>query len=227
MAENAKDATPSGRPHVWSFWAAVLVAIIGTAGTVVVGIQKGHSEDKRQDLEARIQTLETDHSKDQSRIETLTAELAAARKESGKQFQGAAPKAGALPTATPARAQVSADPRVQTIEDYVFTLDACRRQRADIYCWVLVRNDAADRGLAISDASRLIADDGTPYEQSARIFGNREDGFVSSFLIQLPTGVPTRFGLRFKGLALKVQHISLVEVVTQGFRVQFRDVPVT
>ncbi len=225
MAGNGKDAPPSGRPHVWSFWAAVLVAIIGTAGTVVVGIQKGHSEDKRQDLEARIQALEADHAKDQNRIASLSAELAAAYRGTGTPGPGAAPKGNALPAATPV--QVTANPRVQAIEDYVFTLDACRRQSADIYCWVLVRNDAADRGLAISDASRLIADDGTPYEQSARIFGNREDGFVSSFLIQLPTGVPTRFGLRFKGLALKIQHISLVEVVTQGFRVQFRDVPVS
>jgi hypothetical protein len=226
MAEHAKDAPPSGRPHVWSFWAAVLVAIIGTAGTVVVGIQKGHSEDKRQDLVARIQALEADHTRDQNRIASLTAELAAAHRERGKSDPGAAPQGSALPAAASAHAQTSGDPRVQAVEDYVFTLDACRRQSADIYCWVLVRNDAADRGLAITDASRLIADDGTSYEQSARIFGNREDGFVASFLIQIPTGVPTRFGLRFKGLALKVQHIALVEVVTQSFRVQFRDVPV-
>jgi hypothetical protein len=222
MAENAKDAPPSGRPHVWSFWAAILVAVIGGAATVVANVQKGHSEDKRQDLAARIQTLEAAHTKDESRIASLIAELAAARRESG-----AAAKSTPLPAAAPAHSQVAADPRVQAIEDYVFTLDACRRQSADIYCWIVVRNDAADRGLAISDASRLIADDGTPYEQSTRVFGNREDSFVPTFLIQLPTGVPSRFGLRFKGLALKVQHLSLVEVVTPGFRVQFRDVAVT
>jgi len=36
----------------------------------------------------------------------------------------------------------------------------------------------------------------------------------------------TRFGLRFKGLAVKVRYLSLVEVVAEGFRVQFRDVNV-
>jgi hypothetical protein len=44
--------------------------------------------------------------------------------------------------------------------------------------------------------------------------------------MQLPTGVPIRLGLPFKGLAVKVRHLSLVEVVTPGFRVQFRDVDV-
>ncbi len=205
------------------------MAIIGTAGTVVVGIQKGHSEDQRQDLEARIQTLEADHTKDQSRIEALTAELAVARGGRGQQGSGpAAPKGSASPAATPAHGQVSGDPRVQSIEDYVFTLDACRRQSADIYCWIVVRNDAADRELRVSSESRVIADDGTPYIESSRVFGDREAGpFENNLYMQLATGVPTRFGLRFKGLALKAQHLSLVEVVTQGFRVQFRDVPVS
>lgn len=228
MAENAKDAPPSGRPHVWSFWAAVLVAIIGTSGTVVVGIQKGHSEDKRQDLEARIQTLEADHTRDQARIASLTSELAAARREHGKPDAGTVPKGSAPPPADTAHAQVSGNPRVQSIEDYAFTLDACRRQSADIYCWIVVRNDAADRELRVSSESRVIADDGTPYIESSRVFGDREAGpFENNLYMQLATGVPTRFGLRFKGLALKVQHLSLVEVVTQGFRVQFRDVLVS
>jgi hypothetical protein len=213
---------------VWSFWAAVLVAIIGAAATIVVGIQKGHSEDKRQDLEARIQILEASHTRDQARIEALIAELAAARREHGKPGTEVAPKGSALPTAAPARPQAAADPRVQTIEDYVFTLDACRRQSADIYCWIVVRSDAADRELRVSSESRVIADDGTPYIESSRVFGDREAGpFENNLYMQLATGVPTRFGLRFKGLALKVQHLSLVEVVTQSFRVQFRDVPVS
>ncbi|HVT16675.1 MAG TPA: hypothetical protein VHQ90_10930 [Thermoanaerobaculia bacterium] len=221
-----KDDPPSGRPHVWSFWAAILVAAIGAATTIVVGIQKGHSEDKRQDLEARIQTLEADHTRDQNRIASLSAELAAARRERGQPGSGAVPKSSGLPPATPARAEPSADPRVQAIENYVFTLDACRRQSTDIYCWIVVRNDAPDRELRISSESRLIADDGTPYLQSSRIFGDREAAFENNLYMHVPSGVPTRFGLRFKGLALKLPHLSLVEVVAQGFRVQFRDVNV-
>ena len=194
----------------------------------MVGIQKGHSEDKRQDLAARIQALEADHARDQNRIASLSAELAAAHRGTGTPGPGAAPKGGALPAAAPARPQVSGDPRVQAIEDYVFTLDACRRQNADIYCWIVVRNDAADRELRVSSESRVIAADGTPYIESSRVFGEREAGpFENNLYMQLATGVPTRFGLRFKGLGLKAQHLSLVEVVTQGFRVQFRDVPVT
>jgi hypothetical protein len=225
MGENAKDAPPSGRPHVWSFWGAILVAVIGTAGTVVVGIQKGHSEDKRQDLEARIQILEADRARYQSQIASLTSQLAAVQGGRGKLASGTAPKGNALPVAPPDPA--SSDLRVRSIEDYVFTLDACQRQGADLYCWVVVRNDGADRGLAITDASRLIADDGTPYEQSTRIFGSREDGFLPLFVIQLSTGVPARIGLRFKGLGAKVQHLALLELVAPSFRVAFRDVPVT
>jgi hypothetical protein len=49
---------------------------------------------------------------------------------------------------------------------------------------------------------------------------------LSLLSIQLPTGVPMLFGLRFKGLAVKVRHLALVEVVTPGFRVQFREIDV-
>ena len=225
MTESATNASPGGRPHVWGFWAAILVAAIGAAATIVVGIQKGHSEDKRQDLEARILTLEAGHVKDQSRIESLTSELAMARKERGQAEPRADPKGSTAPAMAPSHPEVSADPMVQAIEDYAFTLDACKRQSTDIYCWVVVRNNREDRQLAVGDTSRLIAGDGTPYEQSSRILGSHEDAFAPNFFIQLPTGVPTRFGLRFKGAALQVHHLSLVEIVTPGFRVQFRDVP--
>jgi hypothetical protein len=36
-----------------------------------------------------------------------------------------------------------------------------------------------------------------------------------------------RFGLRFKGLATKVHHLSLLEVIARDFRVQWRDVSVS
>jgi hypothetical protein len=114
---------------------------------------------------------------------------------------------------------------VQTVEDYVFTLDACKRHGPDIDCWIVVRNDDADRDLRVSLESRLVADDGSTYQESAGIIGDQET-FLSLPVTRLPTGVPIRFGMRFKGLAVKVRHLSLVEVVTPGFRVQFREVDV-
>ncbi len=35
------------------------------------------------------------------------------------------------------------------------------------------------------------------------------------------------FGLRFNGLAAKVNHLALLVVVAMDFRIEFRDVPVT
>ncbi|HEV3075838.1 MAG TPA: hypothetical protein VHB47_15555, partial [Thermoanaerobaculia bacterium] len=99
------------------------------------------------------------------------------------------------------------------------------RRGADIDCWIVVRNDDADRQLQIYSESRLIADDGTAYHQTTLVLGDQET-FLSILFMQLPTGVPIRFGMRFKGLAVKVRHLSLVEVVTPAFRVQFRDVDV-
>ena len=225
MAGNGKDDPPSGRPHVWSFAAVILAAAIGAAASVVVAVQKGRYDDNRRDLEARIRTLEADHANDQSRIETLTAQLAAARGERGKPGPGATPNGSALPAATAARPRAAAGPRVQTLEDYVFTLDACKPRGADIDCWIVVRNDDADRELRVSFDSRLVAADGTTYHPTTLVLGDQET-FLSFLFMQLPTGVPIRFGLRFKGLAVKVRHLSLVEVVTPGFRVQFRDVDV-
>jgi hypothetical protein len=225
MAGNAKDDPPSGRPHVWSFAAVTLAAAMGAAASIVVAVQKGRYDDNRRDLEARIRTLEADHAKDQSRIETLTSQLAAARGERGKPGPGATSNGSALPPATAAHPQASAAPRVQKFEDYVFTLDACKRRGADIDCWIVVRNDDADRQLQVTSESRLIAEDGTTYHQTTLVLGDQET-FLSILFMQLPTGVPIRFGMRFKGLAVKVRHLSLVEVVTPGFRVQFRDVDV-
>lgn len=225
MAANDKDHPPSARPHVWSFAAVILAAAIAAAASIVVGVQKGRSDDNRHDLEARIHALEADRAKDQARIETLTSQLAAARGERGRAGPGATPKGSAHPAAAAAPPQLSADPRVQRIDDYVFTLDACKRQGPDLYCWIVVRNGDADRQLQVSFESRLIADDGTAYHQTTLVLGDQET-FLSILFMQLPTGVPVRFGLRFKGLAVKVRHLSLLEVVTPAFRVQFRDVNV-
>jgi hypothetical protein len=225
MAGNGKDDPPSDRPHVWSFAAVTLAAAIGAAASIVVAVQKGRYDDNRHDLEARIRTLEADHAKDQSRIETLTSQLAAARGERGRPGPGATPKGSAHPAAAAAPPQLSADPWVQRINDYVFTLDACKRHGPDLDCWIVVRNDDADRQLQVTSESRLIAEDGTTYHQTTLVLGDQET-FLSILFMQLPTGVPVRFGLHFKGLAVKVRHLSLVEVVTPGFRVQFRDVDV-
>jgi len=226
MAGNGKDDPPGGRPHVWSFAAVILAAAIAAAASILVNVQKGRYDDNRHDLEARIHALEADRAKDQARIETLTSQLAAARLDRGRPGPGANPKGGAHPAAATARPQGPADPRAQTIDDYVFTLDACKRQGANIDCWIVVRNDDADRELRVASESRMIADDGTNYYQSTRVLGDQET-FLSFLFVQLPTGVPVRFGLWFKGLAVKVRHASLVEIVTPGFRVQFRNVDVS
>jgi hypothetical protein len=225
MAGNAKDDPPSGRPHVWSFAAVTLAAAIGAAASIVVAVQKDRYDDSRHDLEARIHALEAEHAKDQARVDTLTSQLAAARGQRGKPAPGATPKEAPLPPAAAARPQLPSDPRVQTVDDYVFTLDACKRHGPDLDCWIVVRNDDADRQLQVTSESRLIAEDGTTYHQTTLVLGDQET-FLSILFMQLPTGVPVRFGLRFKGLAVKVRHLALVEVVTPAFRVQFRNVDV-
>jgi hypothetical protein len=226
MSESEDTGGQRERPHVWGFWAAIIVALIGGAATVTVSIQKGHSDDSRRDLEMRAQTLEAAHTKDEARIASLTSDLAAAR--SGRAQRPATPSSAASSPVPASRTDAAdGDPRVRVIKDYIFTLDSCRREDRDVYCWIAVKNTDEDGKLWINSASRLIADDGTPYEQSARIFGRYEDGVLVNFLVQLSAGVPARFGLRFKGLAAKVSHASLVEVVTPDFRIQFHDVPVS
>jgi hypothetical protein len=224
MAANGQPDPPTGRPHVWSFAAVILAEGIGAAASIVVAVQKDRYDDNRHDLETRIHALEAEHAKDQARIDALTSPLGATRGQRGRQGSTVTP-GGAHPPAAAPRPQVSADSRVQTVEDYVFTLDACKRQGPDIDCWIVVRNDDADRQLQVTSESRLIAEDGTAYHQTTLVLGDQET-FLSILFMQLPTGVRIRFGLRFKGLAVKVRHLSLVEVVTPGFRVQYRDVDV-
>jgi hypothetical protein len=156
------------------------------------------------------------------RIAGLASELAAAQARLAKD----APPPASGSNSTPPAAQGLTGSRTENADDYTFTLDTCKRQGTDLYCWIVVRNDGQGRRLGIQDGSRLIADDGTPYEQSSRIFGRREDSFGILFM-QVPSGVLVRFGLRFNGLAAKVNHLALLEVVAMDFRIEFRDVPVT
>ena len=112
VGKNATEQPPSGQPHVWAFWAAVIVAAIGAATAVTTSIQKSHSEDKRQDLETSVQALEAQHAKDEAleaqhakddeRIASLTSDLAAARAACGK-GEPAAPSRASAPAPAPNR----------------------------------------------------------------------------------------------------------------------------
>jgi hypothetical protein len=227
MPESHDGGSKNGRPHVWGFASVILAATIGAMATIVVGVQKGKYDDNRHDLEGQIQSLVAGQAKDRARINELTSQLLAAR--AGQETVGSSGPGAASdhPTAAGSSPDPGAsDARVQRAENYQFTLEQCERQGSDLVCWIKARNDAEDRELRVTEASRAIADDGTPYESSSRILGSRDIANFDLF-VDLPTGVPTRFGLRFKGLATKVRHLSLLEMSAQGFHVQWRDVVVS
>jgi hypothetical protein len=114
---------------------------------------------------------------------------------------------------------------VKKAQGYEFTLKECSPSGSDLECWIMVRNTRERRTLSIMGRSRLIDPNGASH--SAELLESDGSWGGSLYIhVDLATGVPGRFGLRFKGLGGYVKEIALLDVDASGFHVEWRDVKV-
>jgi hypothetical protein len=114
---------------------------------------------------------------------------------------------------------------VKRAQGYEFTLQECSASGTDLECWITVRNTRERRKLSVMGRSRLVDEKGASYE--ADLLESDGSWGGSLFIhVDLATGVPGRFGLRFKGLGEYLKTISLLDVDASGFHVEWRDVQV-
>jgi len=119
------------------------------------------------------------------------------------------------------------DAEVKKAQGYEFTLQGCSASGSDLECWITVRNTRERRSLSVMGKSRLIDQNGATHYADLLESDGRWGGSGSIYIhVDLATGVPGRFGLRFKGLGGYVKTISLLDVDASQFNVEWRDVHV-
>jgi hypothetical protein len=110
-------------------------------------------------------------------------------------------------------------------QGYEFTLQGCSASGSDLECWITVRNTRERRTLSVMGRSRLIDQNGTTYQADLLESDGRWGGSLYIH-VDLATGVPGKFGLRFKGLGGYIKAISLLDVDASGFNIEWRNVKV-
>lgn len=114
---------------------------------------------------------------------------------------------------------------VKKAQGYEFTLKECSASGSDLECRIMVRNTRERRRLSVMGKSRLIDHEGiTHYAELIESDGNSGGSLFIN--VDLPTNVPGRFGLRFKGLGGYVKEISLLDVDASAFNVEWLGVAV-
>jgi hypothetical protein len=116
-------------------------------------------------------------------------------------------------------------PEVKKAQGYELTLNGCSASGSDLECWITVRNTRERRSLSIMGKSRLIDHEGITH-YATLIESDGSWGGSLFIKVDLPTGVPGRFGLRFKGLGGYVKAISLLDVDASQFNVEWQNVTV-
>jgi len=114
---------------------------------------------------------------------------------------------------------------VKKAQGYEFTLQGCSVSGSDLECWITVRNTLQRRSLSVMGRTRLVDQNGADHHPDL-IESDGSWGGALFINVDLVTGVPGRFGLRFKGLGGYIKEIALRDVDASGFHVGWQDVKV-
>jgi hypothetical protein len=117
------------------------------------------------------------------------------------------------------------DPR--SVEGFTFALQRCTRKVPTVSCSFTVVSNQADRELTIQGRSRIIQSSGTEQLASTVSLAGRETRVdqYSSLSANLIRGVPMIGGVSFEGIDGDQPKAPVIELLFNGFNVQFRDVP--
>jgi len=111
------------------------------------------------------------------------------------------------------------------VKNFLFKLQKCILSEQAVTCDFMVSSKGEDRELTImgNTGSRIIDDIGNEYKASNVIMGSTSDAdWVSDRLV---SNIPVRARLVFGGVHLQPKQLVLLEIVFDGLRAQFRNVP--
>jgi hypothetical protein len=209
-----------------NFRAAVLSAFLGFLGVVAaawigaaVGKKQGRDEAKQQQ---GVQIAQRD-----DQITQLKTDVKALQDQIARANVAKPPPDVQKPGQQGAAADMWRDP--QTGEGVTFTLHDCSRHGANIKCTFSLVANERDRYFLLWGTSRLIDTKGQEHLASSLALAGHEErvnryGNVAANLVR---AISIDGSVLFEGIPSEQNTAPLIELVTNGFGAQFRNVPLT
>jgi hypothetical protein len=113
-------------------------------------------------------------------------------------------------------------------ENFIIKLTGCKVLGQDLIFSFLVTNNGEDNNFMIHHSKTRIFDaSGNEFYAYKVQIGNSVSTRYRMAHLKLVSGIPVKASVRFKGNAIKVNQIKLLEVSTSNGRIKFRDIPVS
>ena len=112
------------------------------------------------------------------------------------------------------------------VKNFLFQLQECKLAGQTVTCDFMVTSKGQDRELTILGytGSRIFDDMGNEFKAGSVIMGNASDSdWVTDRLV---SNIPVKARLVFENVHSQPNLLSLLEIVFDGLRAQFRNVPV-
>ena len=112
------------------------------------------------------------------------------------------------------------------VKNFLFQLQTCRLSGQTVACEFTVTSKGEDREVTIlgNAGSRILDKMGNEFKADKVIMGNSSDAdWISNSLV---SNIPVKAALVFQNVYSKPNLLSVLEIVFDGMKAQFRDVPV-
>ena len=112
------------------------------------------------------------------------------------------------------------------VKNFLFQLQKCKLAGQTVTCDFMVTSKGQDRELTImgNSGSRIFDDMGNEFKAGNVIMGNASDSdWVTDRLV---SNIPMKARLVFENVRSQPNLLSVLEIVFDGMKAQFRDVPV-
>ena len=112
------------------------------------------------------------------------------------------------------------------VKKFLFQLHKCRLTGQTVTCDFVVISKGQDRELTIlaNAGSRIFDDMGNEFKSSNVIMGNASDSdWVTNRLV---SNIPVKGRLVFENVLSQPKVLSVLEIVFDGLRAQFRNIPI-
>ncbi len=112
------------------------------------------------------------------------------------------------------------------VKNFLFQLQICKLTGQTVTCDFMVTSKGQDRELTLlgNAGSRIFDDMGNEFKASNVIMGNASDSdWVTNRLV---SNIPVKARLVFENVLSQPHVLSVLEIVFDGLRAQFRNIPV-
>ncbi|MCP4110653.1 MAG: hypothetical protein GY749_34875 [Desulfobacteraceae bacterium] len=165
-------------------------------------------------------------------LDTTTAEVIDAKRGDIAKTQAIEELLGRIATSGTGLTNIGATKPIQkpktyqktVVKEFTFELQLCKKTGKSLNCYFLISSNNQDKKLYVdgTDGSRIFDDIGNEYLATAVQFGNKTDN--SEVGKMLPANVPTKARIDFENISPQASRIAILEVSTDKFKVQFRNV---